>query len=139
VVARNVASGYIKQMLDPGAWRRLVTGKSDFGVIIRILPAALGIGRHRIFKEPVFRSLDTLLGRGGRILFLFGTNDVFLPDFREQFALVKPRLPSGAGGCTVEFIPDANHTFSRVEWQERAISSSVTWLEEQFPPGGVAP
>jgi pimeloyl-ACP methyl ester carboxylesterase len=132
-VARNAMSGYFKRMTNPGAWRRFLTGKSDYGVIKRVLPAALGIGRNQIFNEPVFRSLEDLLTRQGRILFLFGSNDVFLPDFQDQYALVKRRLPGGAVGCKVEFIPEANHTFSRVEWQESAIASSVAWLEEQFP------
>ncbi len=136
VVARNAMSGYFKRMTNPGAWRRFLTGKSDYGVIKRVLPAALGIGRNQIFNEPVFRSLEDLLSRQGRILFLFGSNDVFLPDFQDQYALVKRRLPGGAVGCTVEFIPRANHTFSRVEWQESAIASSVAWLEEQFPLSG---
>ncbi len=137
-VARKAMSGYIKRMADPDAWRRLVTGKSDYGVLKRILPAALGIGRNQIFKEPVFRSLETLLSRQSQILFLFGTNDVFLPDFQDQYALVRRKLPDGAAGCTVELIPEANHTFSRVEWQKRAIASSMAWLEEQFPPCGPA-
>jgi pimeloyl-ACP methyl ester carboxylesterase len=135
-VARNAMTGYLARMTDFRAWRRLLSGKSDYGVIKRILPAALGIGRNRIFKEPIFLSLKALLGRDGRILFLFGTNDVFLPDFRDQYALAGPRLPDQASGCSVQFIPNANHTFSRLEWQDLAISDSLTWLEQQFPAIG---
>ncbi len=132
-VARSVLSGYIARLSNMRSWSRFLTGKSDYGVIKRVLPAAAGIGRNRIFKEPVFRSMETLLGRNGEILFSFGSNDVFLPDFRDQFALVKPRLPYEADGCSVEIIENANHTFSRLTWQDAAISNSSTWLERQFP------
>jgi pimeloyl-ACP methyl ester carboxylesterase len=137
-VARKAMSGYLKRMLDPEAWRRLVTGKTDYAVIRRILPSAVGLGRNRIFKEPVFLSLEQLLGREAQILFLFGSNDVFLPDFIDQFLLVKHRLPHEAAGCKVEFIPEANHTFSRLEWQDQAIAASAAWLDEQFPLAGAA-
>jgi dienelactone hydrolase len=107
-------------------------------VIKRVVPAALGIGRNKIFEEPVFRSLDTLLARGGQILLLFGSNDVFLPDFQDQFELVRTRLPDAAGGCTIEFVPDANHTFSRATWQRDAIEGSLGWLEQRFPSAAAA-
>jgi pimeloyl-ACP methyl ester carboxylesterase len=136
-VARKSMSGYLKRMTDLAAWRRFLTGQSDYGVIKRVLPAALGVGRNRIFEEPIFRSLEDLLNRNGRVFFLFGSNDVFLADFRDQYALCESRLPGRAAGCKVEYVADANHTFSRVEWQQSAIEHSVTWLEEQFPTSGV--
>jgi hypothetical protein len=137
-VARKAVAGYLQRALDPRAWKRLLSGQSDYGVIKRIVPAALGIGRNKIFEEPVFRSLDTLLVRGGEILLLFGSNDVFLPDFQDRFEFVRSRLPDAACGCTIEFIPDANHTFSRVTWQQDAIESSLGWLEQRFPLATVA-
>jgi dienelactone hydrolase len=132
-VARARVSGYLERARDPRAWLRLLSGQSDWSVIRRVLPAALGIGRSRIFAEPVFLSLETLLRRDAHILFVFGTNDVFLPDFRDQFELVRSRLPARAAGCAVELIPDANHTFSRVDWQRHAIATSLAWLDRRFP------
>jgi dienelactone hydrolase len=137
-VARRAVSGYLKRALDPGSWKRLLSGQSDYGVIKRVLPAALGIGRSKIFEEPVFRSLDAVLARGGQIQLVFGSNDVFLPDFKDQFELVRSRLPNAAAGCTIELIPDANHTFSRSTWQQDAIGRSLGWLEERFPAAAVA-
>lgn len=136
--ARDAVALYLGRALDPRAWGRLLTGKSNYGVMKRVLPAALGIGRSRIFREPIFRSLQTLLGRGGEILFLFGTHDVFLPDFRDQFELVQPRLPEAGRGCSVEFVPDANHTFSRVAWQQTATQAALSWLESRFPAAAEA-
>ena len=132
-VARSTMGKYLERVRDPKAWRRLLSGQSDYGVIRRVLPAALGLGRGQIFKEPIFRALDTLLTRGGRIQFVFGTNDVFLPDFREQFERVRGRLPKKGSGCETDLVPNANHTFSRVTWQREAIEHSANWLEQRFP------
>jgi pimeloyl-ACP methyl ester carboxylesterase len=132
-VARAALTGYIGRALRRDAWGRLLTGKSDYGVIRRIIPAAFGIGQHRIFEEPVFRSLHSFLGYRGQALFLFGTNDVFYPDFKDQFARIKDRLPEVDSCCQIRFVDDANHTFSRVHWQNEAIEVSTRWLEECFP------
>lgn len=129
-VARTAFTDYLSRALDPRAWLRLLRGQSD--LIRRILPAALGIGRNRIFAEPVYRSLSTLISRDARILFLFGRGDIFLPDFEEHFELFRARLTGMAERCEVELLADANHTFSRVSWQDAAIAASTAWLEGRF-------
>ena len=65
--------------------------------------------------------------------FSFGSNDLFLPDFQEQFGRVKTRLPASTTLCEVELVEGANHTFSRVAWKQQIIGSVSGWLEREFP------
>jgi hypothetical protein len=46
---------------------------------------------------------------------------------------VRPRLPGAAAGCAIEYVPDANHTFSRVHWQKEAVAAAARWLTRELP------
>lgn len=133
-VARRTLRGYLGRISDPGAWKRLFSGKSEVDVMLRALGAGLGLGQGRVFQEPVFRSLDRFLSRNGRMLFVFGANDIFLPDFQHELARVKSRLPHFDELTQIRFVENANHTFSRVAWKAEALEHASKWLNDALPP-----
>ena len=132
-VARTTLASYLKRALRPGAWRRLFAGQSEYRVMLRALGSWLGIGRGRIFEEPIYRSLRSFFARGGQALFVWGTQDVFLPDFQEEFGRVRATLPNVDSLAEIAFVEGANHTFSRVRWKAEAIDRVTTWLCREFP------
>lgn len=135
-VARSTLRGYVDRLNDPGAWKRLFRGKSEVDVMLRAFGSLLGFGRGRVFKEPVFLSMKAFFGRGGRAVFVFGRNDVFLPDFDHELGRVKDRLPRFDELATVDYVASANHTFSRIHWKTEALERSTQWLESRYPSAG---
>jgi pimeloyl-ACP methyl ester carboxylesterase len=136
--ARSTLLGYVKRLLSPASWRRLLTGQSEYRVVLRAIAAGLGLGRGRVFHEPIYRSLRAFFERGGHALFLFGSNDIFLPDFRDEFERVKPRLPGVAAGAQLSLVDGANHTLSRMIWKAEATRRITAWLDREFPTDGDA-
>jgi pimeloyl-ACP methyl ester carboxylesterase len=135
IVASQVeqeAKGYVKKLGKLNAWRRFFTGESDYRVL-------WGIGtryvRSRVFGEsnPQLKSLNASMlksfhaveASGKRMLFVFPENDYLWVEFRDLFLTTfKDRPP-----FDLHIIPDANHTFTEVAWQEQLFSILENWLQ----------
>jgi pimeloyl-ACP methyl ester carboxylesterase len=135
IVASQVeeeAKGYVKKLGKWQAWRRFFTGESDYRVL-------WGIGsryiRSRVFGERddqlkslnarMLKSFRAVEASGKRMLFVFPANDYLWVEFRDLFlSKFKDQPP-----FDLQIIPDANHTFTEVAWQEQLYSILENWLQ----------
>jgi uncharacterized protein len=136
IVASQVeqeAKGYVKKLGKLEAWRRFFTGESDYRLL-------WGIGsryiRSRMFGEreddqltalnaSMLKSFRAVQASGKRMLFVFPANDYLWVEFRDLFlSRFKDKPP-----FDLHIIPDANHTFTEVAWQEQLFSILESWLQ----------
>lgn len=81
--------------------------------------------------NPAFlKAYRAIIGRGDRMLFIFGENDTLKWEFNSEFV---DKLPEEfeAGGDLVEVaeIKHANHMYTLREWQDAIIECSREWME----------
>jgi predicted alpha/beta hydrolase len=137
--------GYFKRLVNPVSWWRLLTGKSEFGVIWRSLmtgirrrpaPAPIPEGSELTPEQlgnvnPMFpEAYFAFLSRGGRALMLFSEKDRLYAEYREKFvALHAPRLARHGAQVTEHLVPGANHVISRREWRAEMLAVTERWLD----------
>jgi dienelactone hydrolase len=120
-------------------WRRLVTGRVDYGSLIR----SLATGLIRTATRPkdharakpgtLVEDVRALTARGVRILHLYAEGDEGLDCFR------LPRLQTRIlerDPCSVEVIEGTNHTFATI-WSQRELIERVSAWMKRFQ--GVGP
>jgi pimeloyl-ACP methyl ester carboxylesterase len=146
--------GYLRRLLSPRSWWRLLTFQSELGVIRRsFLSGLAGLGRkgrtpnpespgaappeflanfNRRFPEAFF----SFLGRGGRALMLFSGHDRVHSEYQEKFvALHADRLGEHSERITEHVIPGANHILSMSEWRQEMLAVTQEWIA-MLPDGG---
>ena len=119
------------------AWRRFFTGESDYRVL-------WGIGsryvRSRVFgadddqlkalNASMLKSFSAVQASGKRMLFVFpGTTTC-----GSNFAICFFRRSTSRPPFDLHIIPDANHTFTEVVWQEQLFSILESWLQTLMSP-----
>lgn len=148
----HLRRGYLAKLLDPRAWLRLLTFRSDFGVIVRSMLSGLVKKRSaeptgvasasgpdqapRLPPEqlanvnPLFpTAFFAFLGRGGRALMVFSEKDRMLGDWREKFVDLYPeQMRRFAPQVTEHVVAGANHVLSERAWQQEMHAAARTWL-----------
>lgn len=149
----HLRRGYLAKLLDPRAWLRLLTFRSDFGVIVRSMLA--GVGKRRpgaaIGSPPAAESAPAaamlppeqlanvnplfptayfaFLGRGGKALMVFSEKDRMLGDWREKFVDLYPeQMRRFDRQVTQHVVLGANHVLSERAWQEEMHAVAQRWL-----------
>lgn len=133
--------GYYKKLLQPGAWARLLTFKSDYSVIWaamkrlvvpgRPTPPASSTDKQQLGNaNPLFPAAYLeFLGRGGRVLMLFSEKDRTLSEYVEKFEEPFARqVQPFAAQIHKHVVPNANHVMSLPEWQREMVDVSRSWL-----------
>jgi pimeloyl-ACP methyl ester carboxylesterase len=136
--------GYLRRLLQPKSWWRLLTLQSELGVIWLSLyaradrptrPAPLPEGTALTPEQlgninPQFpEAFFEFLGRGGRALMLFSEKDRLYAEYQDKFvALHESRLQRHATQVTEHLVPGANHVLSQREWQEEMLAETARWL-----------
>lgn len=155
VDARYISSGqldrlqqsYLLKLAKPSAWLRLLTFKSDYRVLWRILlrmwkrplqqPGANtpAQGEPPDNSNPLFPpAFFQMLASKRPMLLVFGGSDRLRWDFEEKFvARYRDRLAHTPDGYEVHIIEHANHVFTFTEWQREMLEQSERWLSRHFP------
>jgi uncharacterized protein len=143
----SLRSGYMRKLLQPKSWARLLTFKSDYDVIwtslkrmiIKSKPAAAPAAapadadrpaEQRGNANPLFPpAFFAFLERGGRALMLFSEKDRLQAEYVEKFSTpyaerLKPHLPQ----LHQHVVANANHVLSMQEWQREMVDVSRDWL-----------
>lgn len=133
----GIRKGYVRKLLDPSSWLRLLTLRTDVRLLLRSFTAPL-LGRRRprlpenvnpLFP-PAFRKL---LAARRPVLLVFSGADRLYWEFREKFYEIhKADVDSHPGLLDVRVIEEANHILSFTEWQREMLDSCTSWLEERF-------
>jgi hypothetical protein len=121
LAARNPLGRRLRKRLAPMTARNM---EDDFG------GALLDVRMPS--KVETRQTLEELVGRGTRLYFIFsGTWGSY--NYRDQFRDAFPSLMSG-GQVTVDYIPDADHTFTQLINQERLVGRIARWVAGEWPP-----
>lgn len=144
----QLRAGYLRKLLDPKSWLRLLTMKSDFKVIwkslVRRRGGASGAAQHKAPSaaaadpkkaggdntNPLFGpAFFAMLESGRPMLHIFSGLDRLAWEFEEKF--VDPnreRLRKFEGLYEVHTIDKANHILSHPEWFSEMLRLSRNWL-----------
>jgi pimeloyl-ACP methyl ester carboxylesterase len=144
----SIRQKYIAKLLNPEAWLRLLSFKSDYKLLLRSLLQPL---KKRLKAKPseaprrdgaapappnsnlnphFHRTFSNFIARR-KMLLLFSGADRLYWEFEEKYlSLYQAAIEPYAHNYRIEIVPDANHVFSFTEWQEKMLAISDGWLEE---------
>lgn len=142
----RIGEGYMRKLIKPGAWLRLLTFRTDYRMQARALSQKI-FGRRPGKPTPVRAegeipsNLNPLfvpacfdfLARGGRLLLVFSGADRLAWEFDEKFAQpYAERLGALGASYEVHTIPNANHILSDPRWRREMQEISDAWLAAHF-------
>lgn len=137
---------YVRRLLNPQAWLRLLTFQADYRLIGRMVahwvrqwttkappkvsaPPAEDDNANPLFPPAFFKMLST----HRPMLLVFGGSDRLHFEYQEKFIARHSdklaQLPQLAEAHVVE---NANHVLSLPEWQKEMIDLSTRWLRTYF-------
>lgn len=138
---------YYRRLLEPKSWARFFSGKTEYGVlfhsILRVVQRRLGQRPPDATSasaplpiadlNPDFpRAFLHFLGRGGRILLLFGEKDRLPSEYQEKFAIHYARqLEPHAPQIQLHIVPGANHVLSQRSWRSEMTAVVQAWSKPQ--------
>jgi pimeloyl-ACP methyl ester carboxylesterase len=129
---------YFRKLLQPSAWLRLLSLKTDYSMIANVFGTKLRrvIGRARgadrttetdaSINVPLFDAIKTAAKRRKPLLFVYGENDYLWQEFQEQmprFGKDRSKLP-----FALVTIPEANHILTEEPWQDAMYAAVTSWL-----------
>ena len=137
---------YVRKVLDPKSWGRLLSGKSDYKVIWRVLRGWM-TGRKKAAASAPPAKADTdstnprfaaaflaMLNSRRPMLLLFSGADRLHGQFQENFeAHHADDLGPLKQHYQVQVIPDANHVLSDPAWVAELLRAAGHWLDERYP------
>jgi hypothetical protein len=150
----GIRTKYLKKLLNPSAWLRVLTMKSDFRLLIASVLAPLrkrtGGARPAAARpdaapaprgnaNPHFPgAFEQVLRQACPVLLLFSESDRLYAEFREKFLPDYGHLVEAyADLVEVDVVPQANHVFTFTEWQHDMLDRVKHWMERRQP--GEAP
>lgn len=136
--------GYIRKLLRPGSWLRLLTFRSDYTVIWYSFKNMVARKKPQAAKavvadapleqrgnaNPLFPpAFFSFLQRGGRALMLFSGKDRLQAEYVEKFATpYAAQLTPFAPQVREHVVENANHVLSFPEWQREMVDVSRSWI-----------
>ncbi len=151
-LADRLLSGYLRRLLSPESWLRLLTFKSDYRAIWKSLVSKISRRLERTERarledleaggrlSPYFLQSFSRYAESRRpVLFLFSGNDKFRWAFESDF---EARLPEGKDGrMTIPkfVVESANHSLTLPEWREALVDKATIWLREELAPSSGNP
>lgn len=118
---------YALQLLRPGTWRRLLTGRVNFRLARKAMFCGQSIPRDEARAE---RELVNAFSQyRGPVLCVFGGGD---PDTPQALAGYQELLARPAIRASFHTIPRADHNFTSLPWEEELLNVTERWLETEF-------
>lgn len=143
--------GYLRRLLDPKSWLRLLTFQSDFRTLFRSLLAPLRkkpapapqaasdpaeSDAPQSNANPLFpKAFFKVTGDNRKVLLIFSEADRLYWDFDEKFAQpYAARLADVEHSYELHVVKHANHVFSFREWERDMLDLTRQWLQANFAP-----
>ncbi|MCB1692858.1 MAG: alpha/beta fold hydrolase [Pseudomonadales bacterium] len=129
-------ANYFRKFLSWSAWRRVLTGASDYGSIFRTLFSRTGKSEADsapdVSVNPLFdSSFEQTNAHGTFKLMLFGGKDARWFDFADLYLATRLSGRESGNSWRVEIVPDANHEMFLEAWQADAVSRIDAFLHER--------
>jgi hypothetical protein len=141
----HMRRGYVRKLMDPASWVRLLTLKTDYRTLWRAVfkplvtkgtPQQASAPAEHDNANPLFPPAFFNMVEGRRpMLFVFGGSDRLRWDFEEKFLARFPARVAAArerDAFDVRVIEHANHVLSFEEWQNEMLAVAGKWLEQRF-------
>lgn len=127
---------YLRKLLEPAAWLRLISLKTDFTLMLRILRgfgAPSGEGATPDLNPHIAPGLGLLFAESRPALLIFGECDRLRFDYSEKFArLHASRLQSYGRQLEVAIIAQSNHVLGDSNAVAEALRITGAWLDSHF-------
>jgi pimeloyl-ACP methyl ester carboxylesterase len=134
--------GYFAKLVDFKSWLRLLTFRSNFRVILKVLLGSLKPDARRpapdrapVQQQPanlnplLVIAFDTLVSTRP-ILLIFSEADRLYSIYQERFAQPhQASLRQHQDKFEIHVVKDANHIFSLPEWEEGMFGHVASWLD----------
>lgn len=143
----SLRESYVRKVLNPKSWARLLSGKSDYRVIVKILRNWLSSRAQPASSTPPVKARAdntnprfasaflAMLNSHRSMLLIFSGADRLHGQFQENFeAHHTERLAAGQRLYEVHAIPDANHVLSDPGWVAELLRIAQHWLDRRYPP-----
>ena len=146
---RQEGRGYLQRALRPDAWKRFLSGKSGYRLILRsvrelLLPsksppptasAAVRDNANPLFAPAFLKVLESRLP----VLLNFSSGDRHRFNFGEKFEERHAGAIARIGHpYQVRLIEGANHVMSDPRWIDEMLRVTREWLDRHFPAGAPA-
>ncbi|MEW8657762.1 MAG: alpha/beta fold hydrolase [Candidatus Thiodiazotropha endolucinida] len=150
----DLKKGYISKLTDIDSWKRIITLKSDFRTIFKILFKPIRMISNSIRENLTARPKNkiefvhdessntnprfaptffSMLQQSKKMLLVYSGGDRLLWEFKEKFEnIYKSHLSDYSHIYELHTIPDANHILSLSEWEESMHKLVEEWLEKNF-------
>ncbi|THF61613.1 hydrolase 1, exosortase A system-associated [Pseudothauera rhizosphaerae] len=135
----RVSHYYARRLFDPALWRKLVSG--DFAWRSSLADAATSVWRvlrarsskrSPAGKRPAGFQQRMAIGwqhLQGKVLFVLSGNDLTAAEFLHHARSTPSWQPfPEEGGGALHVVAEADHTFSRPEWNARLTDLTLQWL-----------
>jgi pimeloyl-ACP methyl ester carboxylesterase len=151
----DLKKGYISKLTDIDSWKRIITLKSDFRTIFKIVFKPFRVAAKKITEKltqqnkkqiefihdessnvnPKFApTFFSMLEQSKKMLLIYSGGDRLLWEFKEKFEnIYKPHLVEYKELYELHTIPDANHILSSIEWEDEMHAITRDWLVKNFP------
>jgi pimeloyl-ACP methyl ester carboxylesterase len=138
VILKRDAKIYFKKLLQPSAWLRFLSLRTDYQTLIGVLRSRLRrTSRHtqklqtshpaRSLNPGFVRAFEGSLRRGLPMMFVYGENDYLWHEFRTHLLTSHERAIQDR--VDLKTIRNSNHNMTESHWQAEAYNAIVTWLE----------
>ncbi|MES9948223.1 MAG: alpha/beta fold hydrolase [Candidatus Thiodiazotropha sp.] len=150
----DLKKGYISKLTDIDSWKRIITLKSDFRTIFKILLKPIRVISKSIRERTSASSKNkiefvhdessntnprfaptffSMLQQSKKMLLVYSGGDRLLWEFKEKFEnIYKSHLSEYSHIYELHTIPDANHILSLSEWEASMHKLVEEWLEKNF-------
>ena len=122
---------YRARLLEPGLWKKIATGRFNYGAAANSLRRLLGSAASKQQAPAALpeRMADGLGKFNGQVLVLLGGADLTAHEFSD-LAQADPAWKSllAAQRMTSKTLPKADHTFSRHSWHEQMAQWTREWV-----------
>lgn len=129
---------YVQRLFDGDLWRRMVTGRFDFGASLcgaaRIAARVAGIRSERL-EDPKTKALslpermaDGIERFHGRVMLVLSGNDLTAREFNDAIAVPRWMRLLAAPRVSRVDVAAANHTFSTRIWRELVAARTYEWM-----------
>jgi hypothetical protein len=142
----NLRSGYLRKLLDPQSWLRLLSGKTNYSLLWRALNrkaqrpspsrSAEAGGPPPDNANPRFaRAFRSMIETKRPMLLIFSGNDRLHHEFEEKFEARNADLTANRGRLyDLLVIPQANHVLSDGASMQALLDSAERWLRDRYDP-----
>ncbi len=131
--ASAVAGGYLQRLTSWRSWRRLLTGRSRYRLIVASMLGAVwarlrGRPQSRASEQASVDALGEGLRHGARLSLVFATGTTEWTRFRHGAGRLLPAV-EWSDRVAIKPVPEADHTFSPVSAQDALIEHTIAFAE----------